>query len=125
MNGNDDIEVVGSDNATAAEQQKNLIENDDGSKTLTLEYPVTVKLRRNGKEVEEVYHELRFRRMNGGDLRVVAGIKDEGQMIARVFTRLTGIPDSVFDALDTTDILAATEIINDFFPDGLKTGVSA
>lgn len=117
-----DIDVVGDNAARAPQQSKNVVENANGSKTLPLKFPVTVKLRRDGKEVEEAYKELTFRRMNGADLRAISGIKDEGVLIARVFTRLTGIPDSVFDALDAEDILGATEIVNGFFPDGLMGG---
>ena len=116
-----DIDVV---DAPASESQANIIENDDGSKTLTLQYPVQVKFRRNGKEVEESIEHLKFRRMNGGDMRAVAGIKDEGEMIAKLVCRLTNITGSVFDALDYADIMSAAEVVNGFFPDGLKTGVA-
>lgn len=90
--------------------------------TYELKHPVTVKRRRDGQEIEETVSEIRFRRPNGGDLRAIAHIKAELEIACKLFTRVGGISEVIYDALDLEDIQGGMEMISDFLPESLKAG---
>lgn len=101
-------------------------ENGDGSVTLTLKYPVRAQFKRDGIEREENINELRIRRANGGDLRMVMRLqKDEEKVIVELFKRLTGQPEAVFDKLDADDITRFSEEVERFLPQPPVTGTKS
>ena len=88
-----------------------------------LKFPVTVKVKKpSGNLIDETITALNFRRPNGGDLRACAGIKDEILLTIKMFTRLAGIHDHVWDLLDQEDIQGASEAIAHFLPKDPETG---
>lgn len=97
--------------------------NGDGTVTLTLAHPVSLLLRKGNEEKTETVSTLKFRRVTGGDIRALGNIKKEGDMIADLFCRLTGIAPVVFDRLDAEDIAEGAEIIEDFLPQSLRASI--
>lgn len=102
-----------------------IILNEDGSKTLTLIYPFTVKLKSNGKVEEKEYKSLTFRRPTGADMRVIEKIKDGMQSAITTFTRLSGEAEAIFDRLDVDDLNLITEIMEGFLSKSQRTGAKS
>jgi hypothetical protein len=101
-------------------------ENEDGSVTLQLKYPVTVRYRQSNQEREDRVTELHIRRANGGDIRQVLRYqKDEEKVILVMFTRLTKLTETHFDALDADDVLRFAEEVERFLPQSHATGVKS
>ena len=101
-------------------------ENADGSITLTLKYPPRVQYKRDGQERDETIEQLRIRRANGGDLRMVMRHqKDEEKVIVLLFTRLTGLPEVVFDRIDADDITRFSAEVERFLPQPPQTGTKS
>jgi hypothetical protein len=99
-------------------------DNDDGSKTLKLNWPVTVRYRQSGggERTEEIA-ELVIRRPKGRDMRALGGMA-AAQAGTQMLCRLAGISQAAFDALDGADIAAAMKIVADFLGSGRGTGRS-
>lgn len=108
------------------EASEKIRDNGNGTKTLTLDYPVTLKTKVQGGPVkEERITELTFRRMTGGDVRALANIRqNEGEAMALIFKRLCGITDIVFDQIDAADLAEGGKIVEDFFPKSLRAGAA-
>lgn len=115
-------DIIINDSPAAAEIRDRVLINENGSVTYHLEFPVTVKYRSGNQEREETISEVTFRRVNGKDLRTIAGLKDEGEIMAKIFTNLSNQPMAVFDQMDGKDIEAAFDAISDFFPKPPQTG---
>ena len=99
--------------------------NEDGTVTLTLKHPRTLKVRSGGQVRDKDYGTLTFHRMTGADMRAVsAASKDSSVIVA--FARSTRIQqvvmNALFDIMDGADIQAAGEVIEYFFGNGRKTG---
>lgn len=102
-----------------------LIKNDDGSVTLTLIYPFTVKILTGGKESYKEYKSITLRRPTGGDMRAIEKIKDGMQAAVTTFTRLSGEVEAIFDRLDVDDLNLITEVMEDFLAKSPKTGTKS
>ena len=106
-------------------KEKRLVENGDGTWTLSLTYPITRTLRdSNGVETQQGINELTFRRIKGGDIRALANVTKQGDQFATLFVRLTGITMPDFDKLDAVDLLEVGDLFDDFLPEHLKTGAA-
>lgn len=101
------------------------IPNGDGSVTLPLLYPRSLRTRKNGVEAERVFTELTFHRLTGADQRAIAATSDE-MTVVTTFARSTRLPQLVmvalFDVMDMADIDNGGRIISAFLPSGRKTG---
>lgn len=119
-------EVVREDASPADDLPKRARHNEDGSITLPLLRPVTLRVQRGGETIrEEHYAEVTFHRMNGADLRAVsAASKDSG--LAVLFARASRLNPAVaarlFDRLDAADAADASAIGGFFFGSGGRTG---
>lgn len=102
-----------------------IITNADGSKTLTLLYPFTARLKSDGKVEEKEYKALTFRRPTGADMRIIEKIKDGMQSAITTFTRLSGEAEAIFDRLDVDDLNLITEIMEGFLSKSRKTGTKS
>jgi Phage tail assembly chaperone proteins, E, or 41 or 14 len=100
----------------------NVSQNDDGTLTYRLRFPVSVKYRQGSQERQENITELTFRRVTGADLRAIGKFKDDMDIMTTLFTRLSNTNPVIFDQLDAEDIERATKAISDFFPGVRKTG---
>lgn len=100
-------------------------ENPDGTRTMRLSRPVTMRLRQGGREREEVLDSLTFRRCNGGDLRAMGSAKNEIDRSAILFSRMANICMASYDRLDCADIEAGMECIAGFLPSAPKTGTTS
>lgn len=104
---------------------KNAVLNADRSVTLTLDYPVTLKVKKNGAVTEQVYNSLTFHRLTGADQRAIAAASEEAT-VAVTFARSTRtmqlVMNALFDLMDMADIDAGGRIISGFLPSGRKTG---
>lgn len=113
----------GTQAAAPAVQDDMRQENGDGTVTITLKHPVRARFRVNNQDREEEISELRVRRANGGDLRMVMRLKnDEEKLMVTLFTNLTGRPAPVFDQLDADDILRFYDEVQRFLPQSPETG---
>jgi len=101
-----------------------VIDNEDGTKTMRLSYPVEMRYRRasDGKcERTETISELTFRAGTGADMHAVENAP-RGAAPRLLFCRLAGITEKTFDKLDLRDIGAGMDIVTDFLPKSPKTG---
>ena len=118
--------VVRTDASPADDLPKLARLNDDGSITLTLAHPRTLKSQRAGETVQETrYTELVFHRMTGADLRAIsAASKESGLAVGfQKSTRLNhAIAAALFDKLDAEDANACLEIVHFFFGRGGRSG---
>lgn len=94
----------------------------DDKKTYDLKYPITVTLTQGGQSREETISQLSFRRLTVADLRATSKIGNEEERGLQLLRRAADLPEAAFDKLDLTDMLAAQEVIADFFPKSPITG---
>lgn len=97
-------------------------QNADGTVTLRLQHPVTVKIKKATGEIrEEKYSSLTLRPFTGADLRAIQSTSAEMQNIV-TFSRAAGIREvvmnSLYDRMNATDIIKAAEIMNAFITGG-------
>ena len=99
--------------------------NGDGSVTLPLKYPRTLKTKKNGTVREKRFDELVFHRLTGADQRAIAAASEEMQNVI-AFARATRLNQAVMNALwdrmDAADLAAGGQVINNFFASGRTTG---
>lgn len=102
-------------------------ENEDGTVTLTLRFPVDIIFRatKNGGTRTETVEELTFHKMTGADMRVVASAPKDA-MIDAGLARCTRINPArmklLVDRMDARDFTAATTVMNRFLGGGTTTG---
>lgn len=102
------------------------IRNEDGSITLPLLTPVTLRFRRPGSDQvrEEVTEQLTLHRLTGKDLRIVSAAKRDPAIVA--VARAARIPEpkfnAIFDQMDGADASAAIAVAGYFLGAGPKTG---
>ncbi len=97
-------------------------QNADGTVTLRLQNPVSIKLKKATGEIrEETYSSLTLRPFTGADLRAIQSTSAEMQNIV-TFSRAAGIREvvmnSLYDRMNATDIIKAAEIMNAFMNGG-------
>jgi len=99
--------------------------NGDGSVTLALNFPVTLRTRKNGKVKERKFDELVFHRLTGKDQRVIAEA-GENNLIPASFSCSTRIARAVmfalYDRMVDVDISNGGKVMNHFFASGRRTG---
>ena len=86
----------------------------DGSVTLTLAYPKTLRFRKGDAEETLPIDTLTFRRMNGAQARKIVNAKDKGVV---GFSAATGVTPAranlIINALDAADGMDAAEVVNE------------
>ncbi len=101
------------------------VRNANGTVTLPLLYPVTIRSQKDGKIREKEYAELTFHRLTGKDQRAIATASDETQGMVS-FSQSTKINQAVMNALwdkmDLGDIANGGKVLNHFLNSGQKTG---
>lgn len=107
--------------AGAAGLPARAVKNGDGTITLPLRLPVSIKVRDlNDKETEERFDAFTFHYLKGADIRAIQAAKPEMANIV-AFSRSTGINqaimDGVFDDLHIADINDGAAIMS-FFTNG-------
>jgi len=120
-----DADIVDEDMNPLDKLPEDAIKNTDGSVTLPLLFPVTIRSKKDGKIREKTYADLTFHRLVGADQRAIASAKDEDMAVVS-FARSTRINQAVmnalFDRMDAADITRAGRVINHFLSNGPKTG---
>ena len=98
--------------------------NVDGSVTLPLKHPRTIRSQKGGKITETIYAELVLHRLTGADLNAIGATSGETQNVVMV-SRSTRISHAIMAALyaklDAADAIYALQVINHFLPSGPKT----
>lgn len=95
------------------------VKNEDGTVTMTLDYPITETVRRGQETITNVVNEVKFRRINAGDLKAVANLKQEGDRMEVLFIRTTGLAAPTFSKLDAVDLVDGMAVIEGFLPPSL------
>ena len=90
--------------------------NDDGSVTLKLVKPVTLRIKTgSGKERDEVYESLAFHELTGLDIRLASQESDEIKRTIVFLARATRMSvarmNVLFDRLSSRDVKGATDVI--------------
>lgn len=120
-----DPDVIDEDAGQLDQLPDDAVKNADGSVTIALKFPVTLRTKKNGETRERVYRELTFNRLTGADMRVIASAKSEDQN-AVTFARSTKIyqvlMNALFDKMDLTDIERAGRVLVFFVSNGRKAG---
>lgn len=102
------------------------IRNEDGSITLPLLTPVTLRFRRAGTDQvrEETTEQLVLHRLTGKDLRAISAAKKDQAIIAVARSARIAEPkfNAVFDQMDGADASAAIAVAGYFLGAGQKTG---
>ena len=121
----DDVVDEDADLDPADRLPKGAVRNADGSVTLELRFPRTIKSKKGGKISETVHDRLVFHRLTGADQRAIASASEE-MMSVVAFSRSTRINQAVMNALwdkmDGADLTAGGQVINNFFASGRTTG---
>ncbi|WP_029004794.1 hypothetical protein [Azorhizobium doebereinerae] len=116
--------VVDEDAELAGGLPKRATRNADGSVTLTLIEPVSVRVKKDGIEREDSYSEMTFHRLRGADIRAITSAAKDSQPVA-MLARSTRIREAVmshlFDQMDAEDIAGASKIVEGFFGNGPTT----
>lgn len=96
----------------------------DGNVRFRLRKPVTLTVRKAGRETDEVVDELVFHCMTGADLRAMQAGGENGPYVGLARSARMGQVrfDAVFDRMDIADCTAALKVLDHFLGDGLKTG---
>lgn len=120
-----DDDIVDEDLDPLDRLPKEAVRNLDGSVTLPLSFPVTLKTRKKGQIKEREFKELKFNRMNGAALRAVGAAPDQHQTTVAL-AQSTGINQAVMNALYDKmmdyDIGNSGRVINHFLASGPKAG---
>jgi hypothetical protein len=90
-----------------------LTRHDDGTATLRLEYPVTLRYKaQGGQERTELLDELTYRRATGREVRAIGPTVQSAPLQAglTLTALLTGKPDAIIDKLDGTDAMRAAGV---------------
>ncbi len=117
----DDVIILDEVSAPRGEEDS-IRENGDGSKTISLLYPVSYRLRQGSMDRQEVLSEITIRRPTGADLRDISKIKDSIEQGVRTFVLLSGQPAAIFDKLDLDDINLISGVIEGFLSRSPATG---
>lgn len=96
----------------------------DGNVRFRLRKPVTLTVRKAGRETDEAVAELVFHCLTGADLRAMQAGGENGPYIGLARSARMGQVrfDAVFDRMDIGDCTAALKVLDHFLGDGLKTG---
>ena len=103
------------------------VRNADGSVTLPLFYPVTLRFKKGtaGEIREEVFEQLVLHRLTGADMRAITAA-ERGSMtvvsIARSARLNEGKMNALFDRMDGADVSAAGQVVGFFLSGGRPTG---
>lgn len=99
--------------------------NDDGSWTLPLLYPRSIKVSKGGVVTEVEYTELRFYRLTGADMRtILAASKETGDrvLMERSCRISSARMRALYEIMDAEDIADAQKICVSFLGNGRRTG---
>lgn len=98
--------------------------NDDGSWTLPLLFPRSIKVTKGGVTKEVEYRELRFYRLTGADMRAVMASKgDEDRVLMERSSRISAARmKALYNVLDAEDVADSQKICVTFFGRGRRTG---
>ncbi|TAY75337.1 hypothetical protein [Rhizobium ruizarguesonis] len=125
LDGKRDKDVVDEDANPLDQLPEDVFRNTDGSVTLPLNVPVTLRIKKGGEIRERKFSELIFHRLNGADQRAIAAATKEHE-VAVTFARSTHLNQAtmngLYDQMDLSDITRAGRVINFFVSNGPKTG---
>jgi len=102
---------------------KEAVRNLDGTVTLPLSEPVTLKTRKNGNIRERVFKELTFHRLNGAGIRAINAAPNEHQTtvaLAQSTKTSDAVMKALFDKMIDYDIGNSGRVINHFLASGPK-----
>ncbi|MBD8554920.1 hypothetical protein IFT84_10330 [Rhizobium sp. CFBP 8762] len=120
-----DTDIVNEDIDALDKLPDHAVRNLDGSVTLPLRFPVTIKSQKGGKITERRFEHLVFHRLVGADQRAIAAVADE-HMAPVSFARSTrlnqAIMNALFDRMDVADIASGGQVLNHFLTNGPTTG---
>jgi len=122
-----DSDIVDEDMDIAPEDRlpSRAIRNADGSVTLPLKYPQTMRTKKNGKVSERKFEKLVLHRLSGKDRRIISSASEE-MMVATAMARMARLNQAVANRLeelmDVSDINAVGQVLANFSSTGLKTG---
>lgn len=122
--GSKDQSVIDVDAGQVDTLPEGAVVNDDGTVTLTLDYPPSIQIKENGKVSEKTYETMTFHRLTGADVRAISSAPAERQP-PTAFARSTRTPEVVmfrlFDLMDMVDIGNCGRVLNYFLSSGRKT----
>jgi len=122
-----DSDVVDEDADVAPEDRlpSRAVRNSDGSVSLSLKYPVTMKTKKNGKVNERSFDTLLLHRLTGKDRRVIASASDDmisATALARMARLNQAVANRLDEMMDISDTAALGQVLANFSSTGLKTG---
>ncbi|WP_306050093.1 hypothetical protein [Oceaniradius stylonematis] len=128
--GTADDDVIDEDLDPRDQLPKGAVVNEDGSVTITLSRPVTLKTRKAGKVREKHFETLTLHRMTGADIRAINGVADEHRVVtglARSTRTNQAVMNGLFDRMIDFDIMQAGQVLNHFLASGrtISTHASA
>jgi len=99
--------------------------NADGSVTLPLKYPQTIKTKKNGKVRARNFDVLVLHRLNGVDRRVIGSASDDlmsATALARMARMNQAVANRLDQLMDISDTNAVGQVLANFTSTGLKVG---
>ncbi|MBB3947214.1 hypothetical protein GGQ73_003180 [Rhizobium skierniewicense] len=120
-----DPDIINEDEHPLDKLPPHAVLNKDGTVTLPLAYPKTLRTQKGGKIKETTYDSLTFHRLNGADTRAVSAASEESMSVV-AFSRSTKITqvvmNALFDRMDAKDINDSAKVLNHFLNNGPKSG---
>ncbi|MCR9123005.1 MAG: hypothetical protein NXH91_12110 [Phyllobacteriaceae bacterium] len=119
--GEPEDDVIDEDLDPRDQLPKGAVVNEDGSVTITLSRPVTLKTRKAGKVREKHFETLTLHRMTGADIRAINGVADEHRVVtglARSTRTNQAVMNGLFDRMIDFDIMQAGQVLNHFLASG-------
>lgn len=123
-----DEDIVDEDLDPLDRLPKGARKNADGTVTLTLNFPVTMKTKKAGQVKERHYDTLTFHRLTGAHLRAIQAASPENQVVVSLAQSLRfnqAIMNALFDRMTDVDCMNAGQVVNHFFASGRTTGARA
>ena len=102
-----------------------IIEN---KKTVKLQFPIPIKVSKDGVEEEQQYYSLTFGRLKAKHLKLLPDSfwTSEGDISAvdliSLIAAVANIPEESADEIDLADLETISKAIESFLPESLKTG---
>lgn len=119
------VDLPDDDSAASPRLPPGVARNADGSLTLKLAYPVTLRWRKGGSTSEDVFDTLVLHRLTGADRRVIATAKPDEVSVTAI-ARSARMPVArmlaIYDRMDAADASAAEDAVVFLSRSGATTG---
>jgi hypothetical protein len=106
------------------QENQYIIKNINGSRTVTLQFPITAQVPAHGGGREEkTFESVTFRQFSFGDLKALGNLGNVSQLTQGywLMKTLSNAPETVFDKIEGVDLENCMAAVEGFLPQSLRT----